>query len=113
MSYIDELEAIKDEVAFWGLNTVNTVVGILSPNGRGFLEQPVSDEEKLQEYLTVRGDEDAWREWINNVSGNITQQLLEKGLTPEEAQSANPTDIARAYAIKWSRDSERLISNGS
>lgn len=110
MTYIDESEAIVKEVSQDAFDTISTVVNILSPDGRGFLQESKSDQELMEEYLQVRGSPDAWLEWINQSESMIVQQLLDKGVPADEVQAANPRDIANAFAIQWSVKSEELIS---
>lgn len=110
MTYIDELESVQDEVVNELIDLVTKTVDIIAPDGRGFLQEEKTEQEQLQEYLSVRGDVNNWREWINGTESSIVQELLNKGIPQEYIGVIRPREIASSYAVEWSKKMEGLIS---
>ena len=110
MTYIDELESISDSVVRELADLANRVIEIVAPDGRGFLQEKKTEQEQLAEYLTVRGDVNNWRNWLNQAETSIIQELLVKGVPQEYIGAIQPGTIASKYAVEWSKKMEGLIS---
>jgi len=113
MTYIDDLEQISDEVVEELKDLVNKTVDIIAPDGRGFLQQTKSEQQQVEEYLTLRGSVENWRNWLNGTESSIVQELLSKGVPQEYIGAIHPRSIAASYAVDWSSKMEGVISGGA
>ena len=93
-------------VADWAVAAINRIVEILTPNGRpyGHMEQTMS--ERLIEYMALRGNEQAWGQYILDSAQNIAQKLIDSGLDQATMLSVHPWDIAAKYAAEYSIEME-------
>lgn len=108
-TFIDDLEFITEATAEWSLEQIDNIVEVLAPDGRGFGTQKLTDEQKIAQYLQLRGNAAAWQAWINDRSLTIVQTLSESGVNPADIEAIAPLDIAVAFATEYSASMEKLI----
>ena len=109
-SYISNLETVVEEVSDWAVDLVDHVIDALSPNGRPFAMELLSDEEKLGRYMQIRGNFDAWQAFISKRAEEIAFQLADAGVSQEDIAAIKPLDLAIAYCIDYSADMEKLVT---
>ena len=109
-TFVDDLERIVGLVSDWAVDTVNMVVEELSPDGRPFGMRQLTDHERLTEHVELRGNPEAWENWINERVLQIIQTLEGSGIAPDRIAAIQPYDIMAAHAIDYSREMEQLIS---
>ena len=116
-SYIDKLEQAEIMVADWAVKVISRIRDILTPNGRpyGYTEQTM--DERLIEYISLRGNPEAWGEYILANAQAIGKKLIDNGLDQETMLSVHPWDIAAKYAAEYSIEMEtelrKRASNGN
>ena len=105
-SYIDKLELAEHMVADWAVEAVNRIYKILTPDGRpyGYTEQDMDG--RLVDYMALRGNEQAWGQYILDSAQNIAQKLIDSGLDQATMLSVHPWDIAAKYAAEYSIEME-------
>lgn len=104
---IDEMERIADEVAGWGIEYVNRIVASLSPDGRPFGMEVSSEREQLRVYVQLKGNPQAWMNWIRQKTQFIQNALA--GLPEDKILSVHPGDIALRFAYIYSSRMEQLL----
>ena len=109
VSYIDELEEVVDIVATWAYEVVEEVITAISPDGKPFGMKPKTQEEKIEEYLVLRGNPEKWGQWITSNADFITKKLRESGVAEDKVLSVHPYDLAIRLAVKYSADMEPLV----
>lgn len=109
-TFIDSAEHIVDEVAEWGIEFVEKVVDSLAPDGRAYGMEKRSQKELVREYNeSLRGNPDAWRQWIEERATRIVTLLQEQQVPEEEIVSVHPYSIAEKYAVAYSAQMERRL----
>jgi len=108
-TYMETLEDVAQEVSTWAVDIIKHVVEAVSPEGRPFDTELMSTEDQLNEYLNIRGNPDAWLQWISIQELNITEQLFAAQVPEGEIALANPHKLAFAYALKYSSKMEKLL----
>lgn len=110
-TFIDSLEEAVDEVAEWAANYVEEVVDTLAPDGRAFGMKKLSKEEELKLYVQdLRGNEEAWAEWIRDRVEKVKEMLAKSGLDEDAILQAHPYDIVQRNAIAYSSRMEGEIT---
>lgn len=112
-SFVDDLELTIDELAEWGVDYINSIVDVLMPDGRGFGQKKLSEDEQMSEYMKLRGDPAAWQNWITERVSAIQQSLTNSGLTEDVIAQAHPYDIVLSYALRYSSRLEGLLGEDS
>ena len=110
-SFIDELESISADVSDWGVEYINVVVKALSPDGRPFGMDELTEEEQVSDYLEIRGNVDTWTQWITDRALNIVQRLTVAGISDEKIFTVKPYDIAEQMALAYSVRMEKVMTN--
>lgn len=105
-TYIGELESVVDEVSDWAADVIKHVVDTLAPDGRGFGQEVVSMDTKLEEYRKIRNNPDAWQAWVMNKASEITNSLVTSGVQQDTLGAIKPLEIATALMLKYSADME-------
>lgn len=105
-TFIDDLETIVDEVSAWGADIITTTVKALAPNGRGFGQEILTTDEKLDEYRKMRNDHDAWTTWIQTKAAQISNTLTNSGVGEDTLGAIDPIGIASAMALDYSSKME-------
>lgn len=105
-SDIDRLEQAQKMVADWAVTAIQRIVDILTPDGRpyGYTEQTM--DKQLVDYIALRGNEQAWGQYILDSAQNIAKKLVDSGLDQETMLSVHPWDIAAKYAAQYSIEME-------
>lgn len=108
---IDDFEWTGREVAKWAAEYVTGVVTALAPDGRAFGQVKLNEDEEMQLYVrNLRGNPDAWRDWIDERVQKVKEMLQTSGLSPEDTAKAHPYDIVQAFALNYSKRMERLLN---
>ena len=107
-SFVSDAEQVADEIADWVSAVVDDIVQYLSPGGRPFGEQKLTPAMELEQYLEMRGDPDAWVQFIDMHAQHIIQRISGEGVNPEIVVSLHPYDIAVNYAINYSAKMEAM-----
>lgn len=105
-TFIDDLEAITDEVSAWAVDVIKEVVTNLAPDGRGYGQEKIRLDKKLEDYRKLRNDLDACKAWINTKAIEIQNTLTNSGVPADTVGAINPVAIASALIIKYSSDME-------
>lgn len=108
-TFIDDLEEVVEAAAQWAVEQVDIIVDVLAPDGRAFGTKKLTPEEKIAQYLQLRGNATAWAAWVDDRASTIVQELLMGGVSAEDIQAIKPLDIATAFAIQYSASMEKLI----
>ena len=93
-TFIDDLEAVVDEVAQWGADEVVAVINALAPDGRPFGAVKKDIEQQLTEYRLLRNDVNAWMVWISQKATELTGTLMQASIDPDTINAVNPVNIA-------------------
>lgn len=108
MSFITDLEELVDEVSDWASDTIQNIVSLLSPDGKPFGVEELSDDEALEAYLMIRNNPDAWLNFINEKATYVINRLTQEGLGQDSISAVHPYDIAINYAYRYSAEMESL-----
>ena len=108
MSFIDLLEEVVEEASDWATEQVQVIVDLLAPDGRPFGMEEKSDEEQLAEYQQLRGQPEAWAQWIQERVDVVVGDLATSGVDPEKIAGIKPYAVVEAYALKYSARMEKL-----
>lgn len=108
-TFVDELEAVVQDVSSQIAQEIEDVVNTLAPDGRALNQEVKSMDEKLLEYRTIRNDVEAWKLWISQKAMEITGKLQMSGVGPDKIAAVNPLKIAIAYMQQYSAEMEREI----
>lgn len=108
-TFIDELEAVVEEVAERAAREIQEIVDTLAPDGRPFGQDRKSLEEQLIEYRNIRNDTAAWKLWISNKALEITGKLQVDGIDQEKINALNPLRIAIAFMVDYSTRMEKEL----
>lgn len=108
-TYLQELEDVVEEVSDWASSLVNEVTTALMPDGRPFQMPEASIDEQLSDYVQLRGNPQAWIEWIGTQAGTITTKLQDAGISSDDIASVHPFDIAAKFAIHYSAEMETQL----
>ena len=109
MTFVDEAEAIVEEVATQLAKEIEAVVDALAPDGRAYGMEKKSVDEQLDDYRKIRNDVGSWQVWISNKTMEISQQLQQGGVVQDKIEAINPLKIAIAYANDYSARMEKLL----
>lgn len=101
-TYVDTLEMVTEHVSDWGVKIVNKVLDVLMPDGRPYGFKQDSVEEQLATYMQLRGNTEAWMEYILEKAQDIEKRLADAALPPDEIAAVHPWDIAQKLAIEYS-----------
>ena len=112
MSFITENEEVIGEVSDWAVEAIQEVIKALMPDGKPFFKEARTEEDDWKEYLSIRGNEEAWAKWVAEQAGAIIMELQDSGVEPDLIASVHPIDIAVSYAVAWSADMESKIQSG-
>lgn len=112
MTFVREVETAIDELSDWVVETILEIVDSLMPDGKPFFREPMTVEEELNEYYTIRGNPEAWTKWLAEQAGAIVMELQDSGVDAEAIISVHPVDIAQKAAVQWSADMEDIIRRG-
>ena len=108
-TFIDGMEMVAEEVSAWGVEYVNRIVDSLSPDGRPFGMEQTSERDQLRLYAReLRGNKDAWLNWIRQKTQFI--QTVLSGLPEDKILSVHPGDIALRFAYVYSHRMEQLLA---
>jgi hypothetical protein len=108
-TFIDEMEAVTEEIAEWAVDYIKDIVDTLAPDGRPFGTELKSTDEQLDEYRLMRNDVTQWSMWISAKAETITNMLLGSGVGPEQLAVINPLRIAASFALDYSIRMEKLL----
>lgn len=112
MSFITDNEEVIDEVSDWAVEAIQEIVDALMPDGKPFFKELATEEDEFLEYLSLRGNGEAWAKWLAEQAGNIITELQDSGVEADLIASVHPIDIAISYAVAWSSDMESKIQSG-
>jgi len=112
MTFVREVEQVIDELSDWAVETILEIIDALMPDGKPFFREPMTPEEQLDEYYSIRGNPEAWTKWVAEQAGAIIMELQDSGVNPEAIISVHPVDIAQKAAVQWSADMEDMIGKG-
>jgi len=108
-TFIDFTEAMVEDVAQGLSDTIDMIVDILAPDGIGWQQEPMTDAERIDDYVkNYRGNVAAWENKIRTTVSAISQQL--QGLPPGVLAQVHPYDIAERLALYYSAQMEGMIS---
>lgn len=106
MTFIDLLESVIDIVSDAAVKQIESVTTALAPDGRGFGLTFQTDDEMIADYMQLRGNPQAWGDYIFSAVQQIEQKLSESALDPQAIASVHPFDIAQKAAIQYSAEME-------
>lgn len=107
-TFVDNLEAVVEDVAQFGAEVVEMVVDRLMPDGRPFWMEKKTADQMLMEYtMNLRGNPEAWAAKIREIVEQLMKSL--NGLPDDVIASAHPYNIAIAVAIQHSARMEQLL----
>lgn len=110
-TFVDELEDMVEEVSSRVAEDIQSIVDTLAPDGRPFGQEIKSEEERLNEYRTIRNDVAAWKVWISNRALKISEELKLSGVSEDKIAALNPLAIAIAFMNDYSAKMEKLIAD--
>lgn len=110
MTYIDQLEKVAEEVSDWAVGVIERVYETLAPDSRGWEETLQSEEEQINDYIMLRGNPEAWGQYLFSLVQDIQQKLYDAGLKPDDIVSVHPWDIAQKFALDYSARMEDLLA---
>ena len=100
---IEQMENVVDIVSDLAVEAILVVTKALSPDGRPFMMQELTEEEQLMEYITLKsGGRKAFLKAIQEDATIIVTKLEEAGVEPDLIKSAHPFDIAVSNMIQHS-----------
>lgn len=108
-TFIDQLDDVVEVVSDFGVQIVTRALDLLAPDGRPFGYEPGTPEMQIQEYMPLRGNAEAWGQWIMDNAQVIVEKMQENSLSPSDIESIHPYDIAQKAAIGYSVRMEALI----
>lgn len=108
-SFIDQIESVVDDVSDWAVETVDRITKALSPDGRPFDEVKKTKAQLMAEYMELRGNPEAWVQWIDSKVVEIMTYLTGEGIDQEYMAGVHPYSIAISYAIDYSARMERML----
>lgn len=108
-SFIDLLEETVDVVSDWAVDVISKVSKSLSPDGRPFNEVKKTKSEILTEYMQIRGNPEAWVQWVDSKVLEIMTYLTSEGVDQEVLVGVHPYSIALSYAVDYSARMEKLL----
>lgn len=108
-SYIEVLEDVALEVSQWAEEFTDNIIEAVSPDKRPFDSVPTSETDDLNKYLEIRGNPNAWIQWIGLQEYSITNQLYSAQVPDDEIALISPRKLAEAYALAYSAKMEKLL----
>ena len=109
-TYVDRVEQVVDEVADWAMAQIDAVTNALAPNERPFGMDKLSTEEQIAQYLQLRGDSNAWAQFIQAKATEVIESLGASGISQEDIASVHPYEIVGSFLLKHSAEMEALIA---
>lgn len=110
MSFVDETEMVAEDVAKWAAEMVTTAIKSLAPDGRGWQEKNLTEREQLALYMkNLRGNPEAWAQWIDERVKKILSKLQEAGVPEDIALGVHPYSIVQSQAINYSYRMEQAL----
>lgn len=104
---IDNWEALVEELVPELVELVELMVEAISPNGARWGLEKKTEHEQMMDYMeNLRGNVDAWLNWIRTRVLAIQDAL--KGIDPQMALKAHPFHVAEAHAYAYSIKMENL-----
>lgn len=98
MIAVSQLRKIRDDI----LNAI-------APDGRPYGMTKLSKRERLRQYTeNLRGNPDAWRQWMSDRVFEIHQALA--AFPPEKIALVAPWNIAQQMALSYSASMERELA---
>lgn len=111
--FIADMEAMSKDMAVWAADYIEEVLETLMPDRRGWKEVLPTPNERLIDYLDIRGNPDAWRKWIEMKVMEVRQMLADSGLTEDIIVDLGVDDIVQPMAIAYSNAYEAMLSRTS
>jgi hypothetical protein len=109
-SLIENFDEVTEVVAQWGAKYVDEMVRVFSPDGRALGMEKLSEAEEIERYMReLRGNSEAWANWIREKVSLIKGELTKSGLSEEIILSVHPYDVAERFAIVYSSRMENLV----
>lgn len=109
MTYVDQLERVTDEVSDWAVGIIQRVYETLAPDNRGWDEVLQSEEDQLNDYIMLRGNPEAWGQYLYELAEDISTKLMDAGLPSDDIASVHPWDLAQKFALDYSVRMEKLL----
>lgn len=110
-TWADETEDAIDSVVKGMADDIEFIIDSFIPDGRMFRQQPMSEDEQLEQYLAegLHDNVDAALNWIRTRVVQLTQELQKYGVPPEMVAQVHPYNIVETAAIKFSARMEKLL----
>lgn len=109
MSFVTDVEDVIEELSDWVVETVMEIVDAIMPDGKPFFKELPTLDEQIQEYMTLRGNPEAWTKWMAEQTVFIVTELQDSAVPPDMILSVHPVDIAQKAAIAWSAEMEDAL----
>lgn len=106
MPFIQDLKEIEQIVTDWAYNLVTETVDALTKDAQPFALDPQTKEEKLREYLAIKGNPEKWASWLQSTTETLVKKLGESGLDERQIATTHPYDTVIRIAMKYSYDME-------
>jgi hypothetical protein len=107
--FIKDMETMAIDLANWAADYVEDVIETLMPDKRAWQEVLPTPNEQLMQYLDMRGNNEAWRKWIELKVMEMRQLLADSGLEEETIATLGVYDIVEPMAIAYSVAHEQLL----
>lgn len=109
--YVADLERVAQLVADWYAQTVMDIYHVLMPDGRPF-DYVDNPQQKMNDYLALRGNEQAWLEYFWTEAQNIMQKLQQSGLPQDKILAVHPYNLAQLWGLEFSVEMENHLRKG-
>ncbi len=106
---VDDMEQISEQVVRKLFSDYEAIMEKLMPDGRPFMQLVLEDEDKIEHYEKLRGNPEAWGEFITLQTEEIVAKL--QGLAPDIISAVHPVDVAIRMAIDYSSRMEAILGS--
>lgn len=108
MSEIEDMEKVVEQVSDWAVDIILQVKKALGDRPFGLLDQ--SPEEEMMNYEKLRGNPQAWFQYIDGKAQDMVAQLTAQRIPPEKIATIRPYEIVIRYVMDWSKKMEDRFS---
>jgi hypothetical protein len=110
----DEVDEIVEEVAQWAVDSIEHALDQILGSGRPIGSPKKSEREQVVEYMKIKGNPDAWRQWMAETDADLRDRMgvvfEAMQVPPEFIAAIHPFDIVVREAVAYSRRMERLLA---
>lgn len=103
---ISDMERAAEIVSDWAVETILSVYKIIAPDGRPWDTKEQTMDERLNDYMKLRGNQQAWDAYKLDSAQSISQKLMDSSLPDADILGVHPFDIASKLALEYSVEME-------